>query len=863
MVFQGKILDLTDGPVETAVVEWLSGTPRAFRFAIGTQGVILGSAPGCDIRLGANNPPLLAFLQYVHGTLFVRSLSPQATLKLQSKSDPGVPEPDRRIEGEAFLSQGDTFALLEQKGLVLLIGPPGEEKKTELQKAPSKILAQVEPVPSPIEVSWEPYLNQIEEEAQKIRHRQDELVSLSEALESQAKAIDWWHQNLSAHEANLVEQKRVLEEKQKEIEQREKLLFETFQSPQDVEQSQTNQFPSRVLYPEKDLSEEPVEWAQPSFSEAVPEVLQTPQKTTTFEETSPLNSGLLNEISGNGILPSEFEEIPSSHHALAELESPGVEWPEDDSWDFLSQSAEPTATVEVVLPSHDNAVSAVSPDEPSPNVNEKLLLEGSFKEDDRFDFHAGPKLSEPLNQEELEPKFAEKENDGFTPENEESVVSVAPLFQIEETETLNETRELTTPESVEEIQVSQPQVAHPQIESGQPEIPITHPVLVPTVLPSLEPLSAQKNWFLPHSFEEWFLAEFLGLDPSSIEQMLLSPGLDASLTRTDAEPLRILNDQGWLRPHVIQGLNALASAEGISFTHWLESRHPGINSWCVAISSHLGNWFVHPYLIVEKVPSVGPWGETLKAIHTDDGSKVFLLAKPESESAGEIELASTWQTLIDLDHENIVPYLGTLEFLGKTWGIWQEPHGRVLGEHTRISPALGIWYRLFLQATLGLRALHQQGLTHGALSARQFLLQPSGILTFCHPLDLGNVNDLGKVKGLGGRSDIGGQILSSLRSQKDLSDLGSIGWQWLTRMFGEHDREDWKKWIPQSLWELLNRLDPQTEVFPKILSSDELANQLDRLGLQIRSNPYSWASFLDRQFPGRQNQNGEPRRISA
>lgn len=141
-----------DGPL--AVVEWFTGTSRAFRFAVGTDGVILGSAPGTDIRLGIKDPPVLVLFRHDGHMLFCRVLAPQCPLRVNGGS----------VGAHSQLKVNDHLELAGQTALVVhvALGIPLSEK-----------------VSAP------------------------ELIAFARELESQATLVDQWHKSLEARESQL------------------------------------------------------------------------------------------------------------------------------------------------------------------------------------------------------------------------------------------------------------------------------------------------------------------------------------------------------------------------------------------------------------------------------------------------------------------------------------------------------------------------------------------------------------------------------------------------------------------------------------------------------------------------------------
>jgi hypothetical protein len=55
---------------------------------------------------------------------------------------------------------------------------------------------------------------------------------------------------------------------------------------------------------------------------------------------------------------------------------------------------------------------------------------------------------------------------------------------------------------------------------------------------------------------------------------------------------------------------------------------------------------------------------------------------------------------------------------------------------------------------------------------------------------------------------------------------------------------------PEFIKDLLGRLIGQDGTYPPMESLDQLAVELDRVGLRIRANPYAWAALLQKTFPG-------------
>jgi len=345
-----------------------------------------------------------------------------------------------------------------------------------------------------------------------------------------------------------------------------------------------------------------------------------------------------------------------------------------------------------------------------------------------------------------------------------------------------------------------------------------------------------RSWKPVNDFASWFFTHRLGLEkpPEGAANLQYSSDLDLELLQPLVQP-------GWLTRNDAAFLGQRANETGMTLEGFLDHQSVGLTQWLGSISSHR----MGPYLVFDGEPA---GFEPVRAINPVDGTRAILWHKPRDGHAAESPWKAMWQSLADMEHENVAHFLGENEADGKAFGVWLDPDGLPLSQLGRLSPVLGIGYRLLLQATLGLRSLHQAGLAHGSIRADRFVLQPDGILVFCHPLGLTWDTPQGS---------------KAQAMQKDLGDLANLAWELLEKLFGSHSVEEWRRLLPVSLWEALMRLDPKGSVMPRITSAEELATELDRIGLQIRSNPFTWATFLDKTFPGREGGALPTRRLSA
>ena len=275
-----------DGPL--AVVEWFTGTSRAFRFAVGTDGVILGSAPGTDIRLGIKDPPVLALFRHDGRMLFCRVLAPQCPLRVNGGS----------VGGHSQLKVNDHLELAGQTALVVhvALGIPLSEK-----------------VSAP------------------------ELIDFARELESQATLVDEWHKSLEARESQLNHRESQWTQPIKDVPETEEPLPFFSDEPQQINSLPLTPPPSKTIEPQSTNSNpsdpspcETLEWNPPcsweeaedsweflAFSESRTEFRQKDQVGQSFTQTETVIPEDRDQIQELDHWNHPLEDIPT---ALAQEE---------------------------------------------------------------------------------------------------------------------------------------------------------------------------------------------------------------------------------------------------------------------------------------------------------------------------------------------------------------------------------------------------------------------------------------------------------------------------------------------------------------------------------------------------------------
>jgi len=216
------------------------------------------------------------------------------------------------------------------------------------------------------------------------------------------------------------------------------------------------------------------------------------------------------------------------------------------------------------------------------------------------------------------------------------------------------------------------------------------------------------------------------------------------------------------------------------------------------------------YICSKDLNSDGP----VEAIHISGAPKVFVEAiSPEDPVGGH----TPWE------HENLPREMERQQANERDFRVWEIPQGPGLMA-LELPPVLGIWYRLFLQTVLGIRALHSAGRSLGGRSQQQGLdwatLEPSGLVKLYGPGNPGN------------------------NQAADLQRVGHLAQNLWNKAFGQNAPQ------PEFIKDLLARLIGQDGTSSPMESLDQLAVELDRVGLRIRANPYAWAALLQKTFPG-------------
>ena len=227
--------------------------------------------------------------------------------------------------------------------------------------------------------------------------------------------------------------------------------------------------------------------------------------------------------------------------------------------------------------------------------------------------------------------------------------------------------------------------------------------------------------------------------------------------------------------------------------------HP--ESWTVP----LGDFFC---------PGEPPENSPIAAVHISGAPKVFLESISQGDPVGG---QPAWE------HENLPRDLGIQQIHDRDFRVWEIPRGAGLNA-LELPPVLGIWYRIILQVVLGVRALHSAGRSLGGPNQQTGLdwaiLEPAGLVKIMGPGNRGN------------------------NQAADLKRVGHLAQDLWDKAFGKNSPQ------PEFIKDLFERFNGPNGANPPIENLEQLAVELDRVGLRIRANPYAWAALLQKTFPG-------------
>ena len=298
---------------------------------------------------------------------------------------------------------------------------------------------------------------------------------------------------------------------------------------------------------------------------------------------------------------------------------------------------------------------------------------------------------------------------------------------------------------------------------------------------------------------------------------------------------RRLLEQGIGTPKLLAPLTRLATARAISLedlltrlevftTHQIATMGLGCAADLV-----IGRWFI---LDLPAIDAIDVDRELVFRVFdpkTNMARTLRILAPAEARKPGHAdEYLQRHQACAHIDSEHLLSTVEVFKLNDLPCALQEETVGASFEAWPSMSGSATVWYRLFLQAAVALRDLHQAGLHHGHLGTCHLLLKTEGLLKLrehATPLWLvPNANQ--ENQGPAG----------------DIAALARIGQIWWSGPQGENQRH-----LPEPLAGVLARLEPDHPA--AITSAKALAEELDRAGILLPSGAAAWQRFLE-EFRG-------------
>ena len=242
-------------------------------------------------------------------------------------------------------------------------------------------------------------------------------------------------------------------------------------------------------------------------------------------------------------------------------------------------------------------------------------------------------------------------------------------------------------------------------------------------------------------------------------------------------------------------------------------------------SGNSGGLHAGPLVILERLPSGAR--EVVHAVHDPkrgaDGVLHQLAESEMADAARPDEFVQRATAVASMESENLQAVWDVLEIDGQPAVLREGVVGSGSDGWSTLAAVPGVWYRLLLQAALGLRDLHLAGLCHGRVDASHVVATPTGLVKLMNPSVPQWLSGL----------DLEESPLADLRS------LARLARHWLS----DENRPGPKpKPLPTILASILDRLEGIAA--PPITTAVELADELDRAGSQVPGNSAALQRFL-------------------
>lgn len=377
------------------------------------------------------------------------------------------------------------------------------------------------------------------------------------------------------------------------------------------------------------------------------------------------------------------------------------------------------------------------------------------------------------------------------------------------------------PIAPEPVEIERPSPVNEAVESGPSEI-IS---VMRSLLPESDKEIARQ---LPEWLQEWCRLGFSAAARARAGQSV-GPALWEATGRiddSDAALSRVLLNEGLAVSTDLERLLAAARLERRPLRSILLG--DGVLTKYQLAQLETGNMaglVIGPVAVLDRLPS-GPREELFSVYDPRRGAEGMLhhLAESEmSDAARPDEYTQRALAVAAIESENLQATWEVFEIDGRPAVLREALVGCGSDSWSALAAVPGVWYRLVLQATLGLRDLHASGLTHGRVDASHVLLAPTGLVKLLDPA-------------------VPSWIFGSQMDDDPAADLKSLARLARTWLVDENRSGPKPKPLPPLLLTILDRLESLSG--PAIATAVDLASELDHAGTQVPGNAAAWQRFL-------------------
>jgi len=287
----------------------------------------------------------------------------------------------------------------------------------------------------------------------------------------------------------------------------------------------------------------------------------------------------------------------------------------------------------------------------------------------------------------------------------------------------------------------------------------------------------------------------------------------------------LLQTHGLMDAEVLSSLLSEARRQRRSLRQFLLTQgHLSLYQLALIEAGNPEGLLLGPLRIVDKLPST-PRETVFRVFDPRSQQQGVLRHLADSEMADAVrpdEFRSRFSAAQSVVHGNVAQVREVLEIHSRPAVLLEWVNGLASSDWPGLAAAPGAWFRLVCQAVLALHAAHEHGLCHGHLEANSFVLSEDGTL---------------KLLGLGEPAWLSQAKVYEETPAADLVALGHLMAGWAATPPGGKAVKS--KPLPEELARLVQRV--QAGEFD---SAQSLIEELDRVSVRVPASGTAWERLL-------------------